>query len=86
MVLSFELFKDIRNSGTVLKRRDTSGCIPNLKSWSDFPWGQRVEPLAFFLTSSLWQVTEGVGLTPSNSLPIVATLLHSNSVIYAYFT
>ena len=27
MNLSLELFKDIRNSGTVLKRRDMSGCI-----------------------------------------------------------
>ena len=31
MNLSFELFKDIRNIGTVLKRRDMIGCIPNLK-------------------------------------------------------
>jgi len=31
MNLPFELFKDIRNSGTVLKRRDMSGCIPLLK-------------------------------------------------------
>jgi len=32
-ILSFERFKDIRNSDTVLKRRDMSGCIglPNLK-------------------------------------------------------
>ena len=33
MNLSFELFKDIRNSGTALKRRDMGGCIlPNLKN------------------------------------------------------
>ena len=36
MNLSFELFKDIRNSGRapmVLKRRDMSGCsIPNLNT------------------------------------------------------
>jgi len=33
MNLSFELFKDIRNSGIVLKHRDMSGCrpIPNIK-------------------------------------------------------
>ena len=31
MNLPFELFKYIRNSGTVLKRRDMSGCIPNVK-------------------------------------------------------
>jgi len=31
MNLPFELFKDIRNSRTVLERRDMSGCIPNLK-------------------------------------------------------
>ena len=31
MTLSFELFKDNRNSGMVLKHRDVSGCIPNLK-------------------------------------------------------
>ena len=31
MNLSFELFKDIRKSGTVLKLRDMSGCIRNLK-------------------------------------------------------
>jgi len=32
MNLIFELFKDIRNSGMVLKHRDMSGCrpIPNL--------------------------------------------------------
>ena len=27
MNLPFEIFKDIRNSGTVLKHRDMSGCI-----------------------------------------------------------
>jgi len=32
MDLSFDLFKDIRNRGTVLKRRYMSGCIRNLKN------------------------------------------------------
>ena len=34
MNLSFELFTDIKHSGTVLKCRDMNGCIglPNLKN------------------------------------------------------
>jgi len=31
MNLPFELLKDIRNSGTVLKPKEMSGCIPNLE-------------------------------------------------------
>src|SRR6218665_992252 len=51
--------------------------------------GQRVEPLASFLTPHFQPLPDpqGVSSTPSNSLPRVYTkLLYSINIIYAYFT